>query len=301
MLRRYRPLVFASLAFPALATMFATLGAASLLNMLHLPRRAHEPLPEARPAEIQTTDGARLEASWIGPDTMPPASASCVLFLHGVGGARDRVDRFVPALRSAGYAILAPDSRAHGESGGDTITFGLLEKHDAVAWARWMREHGCSRIFGLGESMGASVLIDAAAMEPLFTAIVADSAFADLLDEARHRAGRLFPFPQLVAGPLARLTVAGGSLYTRLALDLDFSQASPIRSIARARTPVLLIHGSLDNRTPPSHSERLAAASPGTTELWLVPGAGHVRSFRAAPEEYNRRMLAWFAGHSAQN
>jgi fermentation-respiration switch protein FrsA (DUF1100 family) len=291
MLRRYRPVLFGLMGVPVLAALLAATGAAALLGMLHLPRRQSQPLDGARPAEIRAADGAVLKGSWLA------GSERCVLFLHGVGGERGRVNRFLPALRADGYAVLSPDSRAHGESGGDTITFGLLEKHDAIAWTRWLRQRGCARLYGLGESMGASVLIEAAALEPAFAAIVADSPYADLLDEAEHRAHRLFPLPDALAAPLAGLAVAGGSLYARTVLHFDFNQASPERSLARARTPVLLIHGAADNRTPPSHSERLAAASPETTALWLVPGAGHVRSFRAAPDEYSRRMLEWFRTH----
>jgi fermentation-respiration switch protein FrsA (DUF1100 family) len=280
-------------ALPILAAVLSGFGAASLLGMLHLPRRDVEPVPGALPTEIQAAGGALLKASWL-----PSQSAdACVLFLHGLGGTRDRVNRFLPAFRTAGYAILAPDSRAQGESGGDTITYGVLEKHDTIAWARWMREQGCTAIYGLGESLGASVLIDAAAVEPVFRAIVADAAYADLLDEAEHRGMRLFPFPRFVAAPMAQLAVAGGSLYARLALNIDFRQASPVRSITRTQTPILLIHGEADNRTPPEHSRRLAAAAPATTDLWIVPGAGHVRSFRTAPEEYTQRMLDWFAAH----
>jgi hypothetical protein len=284
MYRRYRPAFLALGALPILAAVLSGFGAMSLLGMLHLPRRGVEPVIGALAAQMKAGDGAILQASWLPGE---PGDA-CVIFLHGLGGTRDRVNRFVPALGSAGYSILAPDSRAQGESGGDTITYGVLEKHDTIGWVHWMRARGCTAIYGLGESLGASVLIEAAAIEPVFRAVAADAAFADL---------RLFPFPRFLAAPMAQLAVSGGSLYARLALDIDFRQASPVRGITRTQTPILLIHGEADNRTPPEHSRRLAAAAPATAQLWLVPGAGHVRSFRAAPEEYTRRLLDWFAAH----
>jgi hypothetical protein len=39
-----------------------------------------------------------------------------------------------------GYIVLAPDSRAHGESGGDIATYGLLEWDDAHRWVSWLME-----------------------------------------------------------------------------------------------------------------------------------------------------------------
>ena len=59
--------------------------------------------------------------------------------------------------------------------------------------------------------------------------------------------------------------------------------------------PVLLIHGTADTRILPSHWERMKEASPyGDTELWLVEGAEHVKSYRTAPEEYLERVAAYF-------
>ena len=39
--------------------------------------------------------------------------------------------------------------------------------------------------------------------------------------------------------------------------------------------PVLLVHGALDDETPPEHSEQIGAALARPGELRLVPDAGH--------------------------
>jgi len=96
------------------------------------------------------------------------------------------------------------------------------------------------------------------------------------------------------AGPLAAMAVAGGNLYVRVTEGLNFNEASPIRSIAKLHTPVLLIHGLADTRTPPSHSQELAAANPAHTQLWLVPGAKHVGAYTTAPSEFRDRVLNFF-------
>lgn len=289
---RFRPLILATLGVPVLATAFAGFGAVSLLGMLHLPRRAG--LDERPSVSIAARDGAVLKASWAQPQ-MP--SGACIMILHGVGDSRRSTKGFSDAFVEDGYSVLAPDSRAHGESGGDMITYGILEQHDTAQWAHWMRDRGCRRIYGLGHSLGGSMLILANAVEPepLFTAIAADSPFADLLDTAEYRGARILPLPASLAGPLAKLAVTGGGWYTRWWYGLDFDTVSPEAAIARVKTPVLLIHGTRDRNTPPVHSERLAAANPHATELWLVEGARHVGSYRTAPEEYMRRVTEWFA------
>ena len=70
-----------------------------------------------------------------------------------------------------GYAVLIPNSRAHGASGGEFVTYRLLEKYDVIGWAHWMKAEGCAKVYGLGESLGASILIQAAAVEPAFAAM----------------------------------------------------------------------------------------------------------------------------------
>ena len=56
-------------------------------------------------------------------------------------------------------------------SGSELVTYRLLEKADTIAWAQWLKRQGCVTVFGLGESMGASVLIQAEAQEHVFTSI----------------------------------------------------------------------------------------------------------------------------------
>lgn len=291
--RPSRPLVFALLALPLLGVAMAAFGAASLVGMMHLPKWTAADEAGSRVVSIQVQDGATMRAAWTVPAN---GSGRCVLVLHGVGGARSSSQRYTAPLVASGYATLAPDSRAHGESGGDLVTYGLLERYDAAAWARWMRAQGCRRVFGHGESLGASVLLMANALDggPLFEAIVADCPFADLIDTAEYRAQQLFPVPNAVAGAIAKLAVGAGGAYSKWMYDLDFAQASAEKAIAARATPVLLIHGAADNRTPPEQSQRLAAANPQVTELWLVEGARHVGSFRAARDQYLRRMSAWF-------
>ena len=42
-------------------------------------------------------------------------------------------------------------------SGGQFVTYGLLEKYDIIDWANWMKRAGCHNLYALGESLGAPV------------------------------------------------------------------------------------------------------------------------------------------------
>jgi fermentation-respiration switch protein FrsA (DUF1100 family) len=89
----------------------------------------------------------------------------------------------------------------------------------------------------------------------------------------------------------------GDDLVARVLYGYDFSTVSPIQSIKHVHTPILLIHGTADSRTPATDSQALAAAKPDTTELWLVEGAEHIRSFRLEPKQYAFKVLNWFEQH----
>lgn len=285
-------LITLSVAALAVATITA-LSAAALLEMLQLPRTVMTDWPTAQVVKIDAADHVPLNAAWV---PSPKFSGTCVLTVHGVGGWRARSHRFLPWLLPAGYSVLSPDLRAHGDSGGDTITYGLLEQHDVLAWVAWMRGQGCARIFGVGESLGASTLIMAAALDPsAFQALVAECPFADLLQAAEERAQGMLRFSGPVARPLAVMAVGGGNLYLRATRGLNFAKVTPVESMALLRVPVLLIHGLADARTPPAHSRQLAEANLRYAQLWLVPGAKHVGAYTTAPVEFRERVLAFLA------
>jgi uncharacterized protein len=249
--------------------------------------RSVPPLPNWMTVSVPARDGVRLRAWWLQPSE---SNGNCVAVLHGIGDSRVGAVGFAPMFLNEGYAVLLPDSRAHGESGGEFVTYGLLERYDIIAWADWMKKAGCRKVYGLGESLGASVLIQAAAVEPAFAAIAAECAYADLREVAEFRVRQKAHVPAIVS----RLVVGSAIAYADWTDGLDLRQVSPVDSIARASTPILLIHGLQDFRTPSYNSVRLARANPRNS-LWLVPGAAHTGAASTEPAEFRRRVLGWFA------
>src|SRR5205085_8107844 len=119
-------------------------------------------------------------------------------------------------------------------------------------------------IGGWGVSMGAATLLLAAAREPALRAVVADSAYADILPilqrEIPRRGGLPAPFtPGIV---LAAWTLYG----------IDYGAIRPIDVVARiAPRPLLFVQGTADTFIPPSHALALAAAARGPhahVQLW---------------------------------
>lgn len=68
--------------------------------------------PKVRPIRIAARGGITLAGDELGPATGAP-----VLLLHGFGQTRRAWRDTARALAGAGYRVLAPDARGHGESG----------------------------------------------------------------------------------------------------------------------------------------------------------------------------------------
>jgi len=240
---------------------------------------------------IAAADGAPLSA-WLFAPRQPNGGA--VILLHGVDDTRRGVRYHAIYLLQAGFTVLAPDSRGHGASGGGLLTYGIREAYDIHAWADALFRSGrIDRLYGLGESMGAAVLLQSLPREPRFRAVVAECPFSTLEDEACDRIGHISRLGRWASWPIAQT----GFLYVRLRYDVDLKQASPAAAIRATQVPVLLIHGARDVIIPPIHSRTLHALNPRATTLWLVPGAAHVRASIECHEEFVQRVVEWFQSH----
>ena len=285
-----RKLVFIAVTISILSVLLLVAGAAVFCRItLQKTRRLGTLPPGAVTVTVRARDGVDLSAWWL---RATKSNGNCVAVLHGIGDSRVGTQGFAPMFLDQGYSVLLPDSRAHGASGGEFVTYGLLEKYDILAWTRWMTTAGCRKLYGLGESLGAALLIQAAGIEPAFAAIVAECPYADLREVAEYRVREMGHVRPLVAN----VVVTSALLYAAWVDGLDLRHVSPIESIAHAATPILLIHGLRDARTPPYNSQRLAEANPRDS-LWLVPNAVHTGASRTQPQEFQRRVFAWFAEH----
>lgn len=249
-------------------------------------RMYHNPPPPShfgQRVEIKAADGVPLVASWF-PSRQPDRPA--VIIFHGVGDTRVGMGGLVQLLQRHDYAVLVPDSRAHGESGGAIFTFGLREVDDVHRWVQWI---GNRRLYGLGESMGAGILLETIGRYNDFRAVVAECPFASFRRIADYRVGQHVGF-------VAPAFVEVGFLYARFKYGLNLDDASPLKAIAKTKTPVLLIHGTADSNIPIEHTRLLAAANPAV-QVWEVPGGGHVNASSRDHGGFDQRVSAWFDSH----
>jgi dipeptidyl aminopeptidase/acylaminoacyl peptidase len=267
-------------------------GAVLCESALRVPRKPATPAPAGvaqwRPVQINARDGIVLKAWLLSPEI---DNGNCILTLHGIGDSRSGTAALARLFVDNHYKVLMPDSRGHGESGGEMVTYGLLEARDIRSWVDWLiaAEHP-RNIFAMGESFGAAVLLQSLSVEPRFSGVVAECPFANFKAIAEYRVAQRLP----IAAPL----VWSGFLYARWKYGVDFNAASPEAAVGATSTPVLLIHGLDDKNTPPLHSQLIASRHRPNLDLWLEPAAGPPGAFQSAPGEFRNRVLSWLSNHS---
>ena len=231
---------------------------------------------------------------WYMPVSNPQAT---IIISHGING--NRADTGIGLLEIArdmgerGFNTLLFDLRGHGESGGTQVSGWYFERYDVLGAFDFLLDRGVlpDKIGLQGYSMGGGIVLLAAAVEPRIRAVVADSPFSDVADLLVEEVKRRTDAP----GWAVPVLVPGITLAADLFYGIDLGVLTPINVVEGLDYPVLLIHGTADDRIPAYHSQRMVEASGHPdTELWLLDGVEHVKSYRAVPEEYIDRVAAYF-------
>jgi dipeptidyl aminopeptidase/acylaminoacyl peptidase len=240
-------------------------------------------------------DPATTVSGWWVPAAA--ADAPSVVVVHGYGRCKQDPEVLVPAgmLHRHGFAVLLIDMRNHGAStiSDRLFAFGLKEYRDVLGAWDWLTTiQGVSpdRIGLYGVSGGAGTSVIATGEEQRVAAVWADSAWGNVtvgIQAELNRTG----YPTILAD--------GGVWVGRLFHGVDLVAKSPASAAALlAGRPIYIVHGEEDERIPVEQAMLLAAGvkrGGGLVEPWILPGVGHVRVLFADPDEYERRLVAFFA------
>ncbi|HMK20800.1 MAG TPA: alpha/beta hydrolase [Terriglobales bacterium] len=217
-----------------------------------------------------------------------------VLLLHGRSQNRLSMMKYANFLLRSGYSVVMMDARAHGESGGAVSTYGHIEQYDSTAILDALTAQETVRhVYALGESMGAAVALQSAAVEPRIEGVVAEGAFCNLHEVMYDYAG--IRWNAFLGKTLFRPAAMMAVYETEHQVGFDLDEVSPEASVAQRAFPVLLVSGLKDHNIPKRHAQAIFIAARGPKELWLVPGAHHQQALKTAPEEFQRRVLKFFA------
>lgn len=183
-----------------------------------------------------------------------------------------------------GFNSIVVDQRAHGKSGGHTISFGIMERFDCLEWVHY----ACARfgeqtpIILTGVSMGASTVLMASALDMPHNvaAIIADCPYSSP-GAIIKKVCRNMKLPALLLYPAV---VLGAMLFGRFRLW----ESSPVKAVKSTAIPILLIHGEDDRFVPAKMSKEIYNACNGPKMLVTVPEAGHGLSYMVDTPYYEK-------------
>lgn len=237
--------------------------------------------------EIVGYGGVRLTGHILIPDK----PKRVIIALHGWRGSWSRDFGIVSDFwYSSSSAVIYAEQRGQRGSGGDFITFGLLERLDVIEWVRWTAKRFCDLpIYLCGVSMGASSVLMSAdlGLPGSVHGIIADSGFTSPDEIWKYVLTKNLRLPY--------------SLYKRAANRLcrkktgfAANACSTLNSLENSNVPVLFIHGTDDSFVPVEMTYRNYEACRGPKRLFLVPGANHCMSYYVDKSGYETEMAKFW-------
>lgn len=184
--------------------------------------------------------------------------------------------------RKMGFNSLVVDQRAHGESEGSTISFGIMERQDLLGWVQYCNDRFGSEISIIlsGLSMGAATVLMSADLNlpKNVKCIIADSPYstpAAIIEKVckdKH-------YPVALCRPFLYL---GAFIFGRFKLNETSAKAA----VSKAKIPILLIHGEADHFVPCSMSHEIAKCCTSPVTVQTFPDAGHGLCYMTDPKRY---------------
>ena len=259
-------------------------------------------LPRQEKISWKSADGATIEGLLFYPiDYVPGRRYPLIVQMHGGPSESDKFGAgpglllsYFPVLAANGYAVLRPNYR--GSTGYGNVFYrdvvGGYFKHmhqDVLAGVDALIKQGVAdpdRLVVMGWSAGGHLTNKLITVTNRFKAASAGAGAADwtsLYAQTDSRASRTAWF--------------GGTPWQDGAPIANFWNNSPLKDVARAKTPTLFFVGENDTRVPLTQSVEMyrALTSNGVpTHLYVAPREGHQWSelrhqiFKANTE------LAWF-------
>ncbi len=198
-----------------------------------------------------------------------------------------------------GCDVLYAEQRGQGESEGEYMGFGLIERYDCLEWIKWANKNGYSNtpIYLCGISMGAATVLMTAGLElpENVHGIMADCGFTSphaiwkhVLEENLHM-------------PFGGISSAIANDMCKKKIQMGTKEYSSTEAMRECKVPVLFIHGTDDRFVPVEMTYENYKACKSPKRLLIVPGAEHGMSYIIDKETYERTVKDFWKDFDVYN
>lgn len=235
-------------------------------------------------------DGLRLHATWFPAE----GSRSVVICFHGYTsqGMSDYIG-LSDYYMKRNFSMLLVDERSHGDSEGEYIGFGCLDRVDALGWIDWVLETCGEDVHILlhGTSMGGATVLMTSGLKlpPQVKGIVSDCGFTSAKEVFTHVLHSMYHLP---AFPMIQIA----SLVNKKKAGYGLDDCNSAREVRKAEVPILLIHGDADTFVPCSMCEKIYENCASGKQKLIVKGAAHAESYYKDMEAYENALNEFIGG-----
>ena len=209
-------------------------------------------------------------------------SNKIAILLHGYKGTAYRDFNCISKIIfKEGYKVLMIDQRAHGNSQGHVITFGVRETKDLLSWIDYVKARFNNiEILLVGVSMGGHTILNAADKIDKDIKIIADCPYSSPKAILSNTI-RSVHLPVWLFYPLLNLTC---HIYGHESLN----KTSAYLTVKNSDNKILIIHGDKDHVIPYTDSKKLADMYPNKIRYEVFKNADHGISALVDFDRYQR-------------
>lgn len=237
-----------------------------------------------------TNDKLKLTAWYVPAEK---TTNKTVIVVHGFNAKKEEMSAYGMLFHKLGFNVLMPDNRAHGESEGKLIGYGVTDSRDLIKWTeRLVKQNANSEITYFGLSMGAATVMMASGQDlpKNVKRIIEDCGYSSVWDELRYQAKSMYHLP---AFPILYEVSAISKL--RAGFAYGSPEASSLVALSHNKLPTLFIHGGDDDFVPTAMVHENYAATKGPKMLWIVKHAKHAQSLTTDKTGYYNKISEFFA------
>ena len=255
------------------------------------PGLSSEYLADVEAITYKARDGKKIRGFITIPNSKPPYPL--IVMPHGGPfiGENPGFSEWAQMLANKGFMVLQPQYRGSKYFGLDFYKTAFINggqggyqmQDDKDDGALYLVEKGLvdpNRMAMFGWSYGGYAALIAAARNPqIYQCVIAGASVPDTIEQINYYRNRL--------------NRSGGSTSAREQLNMWLDSVSPIKQVEKVNIPILIIHGDVDQRTPPKAARKYINAlkkyNKDHKAVWLE-GADHFENslfFRHKLEFYS--------------
>jgi len=238
---------------------------------------------QREPEKFQLTTKDNIDIA--GMIFYQPKADSVLLICHGYKQSKEHLIALANLFDE--YTVVLFDLRAHGDSGGSLVSFGYHEYKDVQAVLDYLRNDSSlhnKKFYGLGISMGAASIANAASRGCSFDGLILDSCFSSIDFDI---VSKFVNIPKIFFNV--------GKFIFNILWRIDIDSIKPGTFLSKISCPLMIIHSKDDKKVSYDHAERLfEAASCQQKSIISCPG-DHGRLFRYDSQFYKKIITDFLA------